>query len=426
MVFTLRSPHKLPVSAAALASAILLCALPVCAAVASGSAFTRTSAVAAGGDKIFSVADYGALPGDGKDDASAFQAALNAAAAKKGTVVVPRGNYTFNSGTLTVPAGVTLQGPQAGANPINGQARLDILATKGKESAAFLTLKEGAKVSGLAFHYPAQLSSRPTAFGWTIRLAGANIRVENIYCKNAWQFLDIGSTSSPNHHVEHCNIWAYKTGVYVDKQSGAGTIKDIHIWPFDGSKNDWVRENATGFLLGSAKNETIDGCFTIRYHIGFRFINGGNYTLQTSGADCGPTGMLIEKVGSLKATSGQFMHRVEVKSTNTGRVELVGCNFRQWAAESIQWQLKAAGSGEVVVDSCTFGSWDSANAGHGAIVSDGAPLTVIACDFMQDKTAVQLTANVKKATVTECIMKGKVTIKNASAGTVKIEKNAAY
>ncbi len=405
-----------------LAGALLLGALPVYAAV---TAFAGTKAVAAGGDKIFSVADYGALPGDGKDDTSAFQAALDAAAAKKGTVVVPRGNYSFN-GTLTVPAGVTLQGPLAEANPINGQARLDIFSTKNKESAAFLTLKADAKVSGIAFQYPSQISSRPFKYGWTIRLAGANTRVENVYCKNAWQFLDIGTTSSPNHHVEHCNIWAYKTGVYVNKQTGAGTLKDIHIWPFDGSKDEWVRKNATGFLLGSAKNETLDGCFTIRYHIGYHFINGGNYTMQTSGADCGPTGMLIEKVGSLKATAGQFMHKVEITGTNTGRVELIACNFRRWSEQSIDWQLKASGSGEVIVDSCTFGSWDSKDTGSGAILADGASLTVTGTDFMQAKTAVELKAGIKKASITECIMKGEVIIKNASSGTVKIEKNAAY
>ena len=269
----------------------------------------------------------------------------------------------------------------------------------------------------------------PSSYGWTVRLSGADTRVSNVYCKNAWQFLEIGSVSAPNHVVEHCNIWAYSVGVYVDKCAGSGLLKDVHIWPFDGSDNEWVRQRATGFLFGYAKDETVDGCFTIRYHVGFHFKdcgNGvGNYTLQTSGADCGPTGLLVDNVKTLKVTSGQFMHKAEVKATNTGKVEFIACNFRKWSQESVAWQVKVAG-GNVTLDSCTFGSWDSKGDGTGAILAEGGNLTVIACDFMEAKTAVQLTSKVKSASVTQCLMKGNVQIKNDAGISLTDQHNTTY
>ena len=423
----LRSTHKLSKIAIALSVAALIGVSAVLGTAAEGK---RTAISKLSGDdkSVISVLDHGAAPGDGEDDTKAFQAALDAAASSKGTVVVPRGNYTFK-GTLTVPAGVTLRGADDLATPKTGLPRLDVQCTKGDEKAAFLTLNKGAALDGIQFNYPQQSSSLPNSYGWTVRLSGADIRVSNVFCKNAWQFIDIGSVSSPNHVVEHCNIWAYKTGVYVDKCAGSGLLKDVHVWPFDGSTSEWVRQKATGFLFGYAKDETVDGCFTIRYNVGFHFKdcgNGvGNYTLQTTGADCGPTGLLVDNVKTLRVTSGQFMHKAEIKSTNTGTVEFIACNFRKWSEQSVEWQLKVGG-GTVKVDSCIFGNWDSKGTGAGAILAEGGKLTVIACDFMEAKTAVELTGKVKSAAVTECLMKGSVNIKNSAGISLTDEYNTTY
>lgn len=391
---------------------------------------TSVSAVYSKGRNVFCVSDYGAVAGDSKDDTAAFQKALSAAASSKGVVVVPQGNYVFKEGMLTVPAGVTLQGANDIGNPINGLPRLDIQVTRGSKDQAFLTLKEGASVKGLNFHYPIQSTETPMAYGWTIRLAGANTTVSNVFCKNAYQFLDGGSVAAPNHVVEHCNIWVYMTGIFIDKCSGNGLLKDVHIWPFDGSKSDWVNKNATGFLLGYAKNETIDGCFTIRYHIGFHFKNFGNgvgtYTLQTSGADCGPLGLLVDGVKSLKVTSGQFMHKAEISASNTGTVELIACNFRKWANESLTYQLKAQGTGKVTLESCIFSGWDSKDEGVAGVVADCSALTVTGCEFMDGKTSIELGGKVKMAVVDGNLMKGTAKIVNNSKGSVTLKDNLGY
>lgn len=411
----------------AVVSMLLVIAAAVTSFTASGA--TANTAPYPTGNNIFNVLDYGATRDDGTDDTAAFQKAMNAAAASKGKVLVPNGVFSFKSEGLTLPEGVTLTG--TAVSPFRSAVRLDIHASEFSKNInnAFLTMKANSTVQELQFNYPQQVSTDPSPYSWTIRLSGANITVKNIFSMNAYQFLDIGTINSPNFKVEQINLWAYKTGVFVDKCNGSGLIKDVHIWPFDGSNNDWVRENATGFLLGYAKNVTIEGCFTIRFMRSFHlkdFGNGaGHYKIQTSGADMGPVGVLVDNVGSLDINQGQFMQGIEIKSTNKGPVNIRNSGF--WVWKDATYQIKAQGTGKVTVDSCHFSSWDSVGEGHYAIVADCSEIVVNSNDFMvKNKNMVSISSNVKNATVINNLMSGKVSIQNKSTGKTNIADNLSY
>ena len=80
-----------------------------------------------------SVSDFGAR-GDGKtDDTAAFQSALSAATEQGGKIVVaPAGEYRLN-GTLTVPAGVTLEGGWRGPHTSQLSRGTTLLAYAGRD-----------------------------------------------------------------------------------------------------------------------------------------------------------------------------------------------------------------------------------------------------------------------------------------------------
>lgn len=97
-----------------IACRVLLAGLPWISALASAEPPRPNSDSVPG---KLSLGDFGAK-GDGKtDDTAAVQSALSALAEQGGKVVVaPAGEYRLN-GTLTIPAGVTLEGVWRGPHP---------------------------------------------------------------------------------------------------------------------------------------------------------------------------------------------------------------------------------------------------------------------------------------------------------------------
>lgn len=409
----------------AVCGALVLAAAMMTQMISAGGAGKSVAQIGAGKVTVFDVTKYGAAADDAADDTAGFQKALDAAKAGKGTVLVPRGTYMFN-GTLTVPEGVTLQGTTV--HPTGASCTLVVKAGRGSDNGApFLTLKAGSTLQGVAIRYTIQNATNPYKYPFAVRLSGANITIQDLYAYNAYQLIDAGSVASPNHHIERVYGWTYKTGVYIDKCNGSGLLRDVHLWPFDGSNGKAATlTNATGFLLGYAKDEKLEGCFVIAYKLGYHFKDfgsgAGNYTMEMSGADCGPLGMQVEKVGSLKVNQGQFMQAIEINASNTGAVSLSGCGF--WSYDNTQHQVKAQGAGAVTIDSCHFNSWDDKKKGYYCIIGDGAgKLTVTNCDFMAGKNQISLSANVKAADIRGNLLHGGKKIQNSSKGSVTIDQN---
>ena len=120
------------------------------------------------------------------------------------------------------------------------------------------------------------------------------------------------------------------------------------------------------------------------------------------------------------------MHKAEISASNTGTVELIACNFRKWANESLTYQLKAQGTGKVTLESCIFSGWDSKDEGVAGVVADCSALTVTGCEFMDGKTSIELGGKVKTAVVDGNLMKGTAKIVNNSKGSVTLKDNLGY
>ncbi len=124
--------------------------------------------------------DFGAR-GDGKtDDTSAFQSALRAAAEQGGKVVVaPAGEYRLN-GTLTIPAGVTLEGAWRGPHTSQLSRGTTLLAYAGRDQEdgdPLITLRAGATLKGITVYYPEQKVSEIHPYPWTIQGRGQHYNV---------------------------------------------------------------------------------------------------------------------------------------------------------------------------------------------------------------------------------------------------------
>ncbi len=112
---------------------------------------------------------------------------------------------------------------------------------------------------------------------------------------------------------------------------------------------------------------------------------------------------------------------VEVKDSNTGTVRFSNCAF--WGpADQI---AHIAGSGTVGFGDCTFVQWDGKNAGRTAIEATGGTILVRGCEFREDKLALVLGENVRRAVVSGNVFAGAARIENRSRGRVQIGDNAA-
>jgi hypothetical protein len=104
------------------------------------------------GGQVYNAVSYGAVAGDGTDDYAAINGAMTAAAATKGTVYLPGGNFRISS-PLIVPSGVNIVG--AGMNATTLTTTFGVI---GKGAVHFENVSD-ASVSDLTIDQTANASS---------------------------------------------------------------------------------------------------------------------------------------------------------------------------------------------------------------------------------------------------------------------------
>jgi hypothetical protein len=373
--------------------------------------------------------DFGAR-GDGKtDDTSAFQSALRAAAEQGGKVVVaPAGEYRLN-GTLTIPAGVTLEGAWRGPHTSQLSRGTTLLAYAGRDQEdgdPLITLRAGATLKGITVYYPEQKVSEIHPYPWTIQGRGQHYNVIDVTIANAYNGIDCGTYPNEGHHLRDVCLCALRRGVFIDQCTDVGRVENVHIhsvyWgranpPGQPLKeqdnflpqqemdalNRYTTEHLEGFIIGRTDWEFVDQCFVIWSKVGFHFIqsshSGGmpNVVLTQSGSDIGP---LAVKVDALQAHAGvafencQFMSGLEVGTNCHGPVKLSNCGFWDQAAAGSQMVLD--GDGTVTLTATHFNQWDPAKP---CIEARRGSLLIQNCDFMGQGTQIFLGKDLTSAVI---------------------------
>ena len=112
---------------------------------------------------------------------------------------------------------------------------------------------------------------------------------------------------------------------------------------------------------------------------------------------------------------------VVVGSGNRGAVRFSNCAF--WGP--CNQIAKIAGTGTVGLSDCTFCDWDHQNQGLAAVQVAGGNVLVRGCEFQRDKTQVELGAEVRRAVISDNIIKGKLRVTSRGSRKFQIHDNAA-
>jgi len=157
--------------------------------------------------------------------------------------------------------------------------------------------------------------------------------------------------------------------------------------------------------------------FCFGYRIGYKFIKtrsgdcNGNF-LGIGADDCF-TALEVEQCSNigLLISNGEFVSfhgpdptMVNVGTNNSGSVRFVNSAF--WGP--CNQIAKIAGKGTVGFSDCTFVQWDRNHEGRHAIQVEGGNLLLRGCEFQEDKPQVEIGPAVRKAVVTENLVKGKL------------------
>jgi hypothetical protein len=385
---------------------------------------------------------YGAK-GDGEtDDTSAFQAALDAAAAAGGGAVeCGIGNYLIKT-HLSIPDNVTLSGvwqiPTAWSQ-YKGTTLLAVEGEGSEEGAPFISLGTNSTIKGITVYYPNQKPDAIKPYPWCVAgRGGDNSSIVDCLLVNPYLGVDFGTRPSGRHYIRNLYGQPLRKGIYVDQCYDIGRIENVHFWPFWGAGPahagavKFMQENGEMCIFGRTDWEYVFNTFNWGYKIGYRFIQtaagGTNGNFLGIGSDANETSVLVEasQPYGILITNGEFVAfqgkepvEVRVESSNTGSVQFQNCAF--WGpAHHI---ASVAGKGVVTFNNCHFQEWKE---GVPAIQVLDAPVSIIGCTFSREAPQVELAESVPSAVIMGNQMKGKVDIINNSKGSVEIGMNVAF
>lgn len=406
-------------------------------------------ALAWSADRPISVVDFGAK-GDGiADDTKALQTALDEAGKTGSVVSIPPGRYRID-GTLSIPAGVTLEGTWAAPHTTHMDKGSVLLAYAGRDdedSAPFISLHTSSTLKGVTIFYPEQKATDIHPYPWTIQGRGQHYNVIDVTIGNAYNGIDCGTYHNEGHHLRNVYMCALRRGVFIDQCTDIGRVENVHIhnvywWragaPYTPTRKEtdalqaYTPRHLEGFIIGRTDWEYMSGCFVIWAKVGFRFIRttskvGGmaNVLVTQSGSDIGPLAVTVEQVqphAGIAFENCQFMSGFEVGPDNLGPVKLSNCGF--WGKAAAGSQMVLRGGGTVFLRACHFNEWDREKP---CIEATGGSLLVTACDFMGDPAAsehIRLGPGVESAAIVgNRFRHGKMKLVNQSKGDVQIVGN---
>ena len=249
-----------------------------------------------------------------EDNAFAFQKALDAAAARGGTVYVPAGRYRFR-GNLRVPSGVELRGcTDAPHHTCSGGSVLMPVQGRGEEEGApFVSLAAGAGLRGLGFWYPEQTFPVPVPYPWTVRSLGPGCWVRDVNIGNGWQGVDFATHPSDGHVVSYLSGCCWRRALQVGRCTGTGWVEDLQFNPHYASRRApglpvpadlgkipgdgavLLRTQLEGFVFRDCADERIRGTFLYAARDGIAFRGRNRADVLIHGTDTGSRAWVVEQ-----------------------------------------------------------------------------------------------------------------------------------
>jgi hypothetical protein len=252
--------------------------------------------------KVFNVRAYGAV-GDGvTDDAPAFQAALNDAAATAGTVYCgpSTAGYMLASG-LTVPVGVRLVGSFRGARKglesqgvTPGGPRGSTLLVSGNYRGRLITLSAMSSVEGVEIFYPEQkTNSTPDDYDWAIFVGdGAHsTNILDVCLVNAFRGIFVGPRSGPVGGCRIDNVWGWCIfqGILLGRCADVTMVTNcefnVNGWAAAGQNLiAWTKTNGRAYGIDGAEEFMFVNCFCWGYLVGCTFEDLDGDSVVSGGA----------------------------------------------------------------------------------------------------------------------------------------------
>ena len=396
---------------------------------------------------VFSVREYGAK-GDGKtDDTVAFQKALDAAGeAGGGVAYAPRGNYFF-AGHLNVPNAVLLKGVWESVpshvgirnpgmpGPTNDGTTFLVTENEGKEDGSpFITLNNNSGLKGVVIYYPGQNpAEEPKPYPWAIAMRGKNPTVFEVELLNPYNGID--ARHNERHLIRDVQGQPLRRGIFVDDIYDVGRIENVHFNPWWSMKPklfQWQQAHGEAFIFARSDWQYMLNTFCFGYNIGYKFVKtragvcNGNF-LGIGADDCytavvvedsAPFGLLISN-GEFVSFHGPDPTMVRVETNHMGAVRFSNCAF--WGP--CNQIAKIAGKGTVGFSDCTFVQWDRNKEGRHALQVTGGTVLVRGCEFQENKPQIELGEEVRRAVISDNILKGKARITNHSQHPVNVSNN---
>lgn len=413
--------------------------LLLCGTAPGGAAGTNQS--------VYSVLDYGAV-GDGVVDCTAaFQRAMVAAgSAGGGTVLAPRGNYRF-AGHLDMPTGVTLKGiwesvpshngiRDAGLpKPTDDGTTFLVTENRGHEDGPpFIKMNNNCTLKGVVIYYPDQdPSAVPEPYPYAIAMTGKNPAVLAVELLNPYNGID--TSTSERHLVRDVHGQPLRRGIFVDSIYDIGRIENVHFNPWWSMKPkllEWQQANGEAFIFGRTDWQYVFNTFCFGYNIGYKFVEtkagvcNGNFlgigaddcftALQVD--NCAPMGLLISN-GEFVSFHGPDPTMIRVGAGNKGSVRFVNCAY--WGP--CNQIAKIAGTGTVGFSDSIFVQWDRNREGRHALDVESGTVLVRGCEFQMDRPQVRLGPKVRRAVVSDNVIKGKLRVANETGRAVALESN---
>ncbi len=399
-----------------------------------------------------SVIDHGAIADGATDCTTAFQRALDAAAAAGGGVVdVPAGRYAL-SGVLRIPAYVRLQGVTAGHAPSSDAAGSVLLTTAGHgepDGPPFITLDgDNAAVAGFTIVYPRSDPRQvppvpyPPAIGNTPN--ASNVAVLDMNVWNAYEGVRL--VQAGRHLIRNLHGYPTRRGLFVDRCWDVGRVEQCHFWPYSISAfeltdaaawkrvRDWVATHATAFEFARTDWEYVTGTFCygyrIGYHLSVRTQGPGCGAMTNIGADCSEYGIYADDIqpSGWMISNGEFHGRagsttavgVEIAPGCNGRLSLANCTFFGLWDAVIRMR---APKGDLMLNGCHLLNWDVGLRGTPAAQLMAGRALIANCQFGQGEYHVAVSSAVRQVSLQANQADGAFRVKNQAGSRLTAANN---
>lgn len=398
----------------------------------------------------FTIAVKGAAGNGRKDDTAAFQKALNQAGARGGgTVFAGPGTYLIR-GSLSVPAGVTLQGSWQAPHHEDITWGTALFATGGRDEKttdALIELQPSSCVRGLTIYYPEQKLQDVHSYPYSIRGRGMHCNVLDVTLVNSYRGIDFGTYANELHHVRNVFGCVLREGIFVDKCTDIGRIENVHInphyWcraktpggePVDGGKLiQYMNDNLEAFVFGRTDWEYVLNTFAFAFKTCYKFIQtkdgacNGNFL--GIGADYGQTCVLAEATqpmgvqitnGEFTSVAGEDPTFVETAKSFEGVLQFTNCAF--WG--NARHIAKLKGPGHLNLNQCNFIGCGKGEANDPLVEVTSGTLQVSASRFATWRhNYFRFGPDAKSAVITGNYFRGKLEPENQGKAKLEIGLN---